>query len=74
MQSPVPSQTPIPETGYDFAAHFNIFSQYTANMALQYCSLADSEMEPEPSVPPVWCMATWNATIAVGCGNGQVEV
>ncbi len=74
LQSPVSPQAPIPETGYDFASHFNIFSQYTANMALQYCSVDDSETEPEHSVPTVWCMGTWNATVAVGCGNGQVEV
>ncbi len=43
-------------------------------MALQYCSITNGEVEPELSVAPVWCMGVWKTTIAVGCGNGQVEV
>ena len=75
-QSPFPvlPQTPNPTTGYDFAGYFNLFSQYTANMALQYCCVPERELVSEPTVPPVWCMEIWNRTIAVGCGNGQVEV
>ena len=28
----------------------------------------------ETPPPAVWCMDVWNKSIAVGCGNGQIEV
>jgi len=68
-----PSQTPNPDEGYDFSRHFNLFSQFTSNMALQYCS-RKSEDVPRCKAPAVWCMDMKNKVIAVGCGNGQVEV
>ena len=68
-----PSQKPNPQEGYDFSRHFNLFSQFTSNMALQYCTRT-SEDVPECKAPPVWCMDVGNKVIAVGCGNGQVEV
>ena len=67
------SQTPNPDEGYDFSRHFNLFSQFTSNMALQYCS-RKSEDVPRCKAPAVWCMDMKNKVIAVGCGNGQVEV
>lgn len=68
-----PSQEPNPQEGYDFSRHFNLFSQFTSNMALQYCTQT-SEDVPQCKAPAVWCMDVRNKVIAVGCGNGQVEV
>ena len=68
-----PSQEPNPQEGYDFSRHFNLFSQFTSNMALQYCTQT-SEDVPQCKAPAVWCMDVGNKVIAVGCGNGQVEV
>lgn len=65
---------PDPDKGYDFAQHFNLFSQYTSNMALELCVSERGSEERLPTVPPVWCMAFWNRVVAVGCSNGQVEV
>jgi hypothetical protein len=68
------TQLPDREKGYDFAKHFNVFSPYTSNMALEYCvSLQESETRG-PFLPPVWCMAFSNRVVAVGCSNGQLEV
>lgn len=67
-------QTPDPENGYDFVQHFNLFSQYTSNMALEYYTARRESSTHQPTTPPVWCMDVWNKIIVVGCGNGQVEV
>ena len=67
------SKFPDPEHGYDFAQHFNLFSQYTSNMALLYCS-SNQRTSQHSSVPTVWCMDVWKSVVAVGCGNGQIEV
>ena len=67
-------QTPDPENGYDFVQHFNLFSQYTSNMALEYYTACRESSTHQPTMPPVWCMDVWNRIIAVGCGNGQIEV
>ena len=79
-----PPHSPVPaadkEKGYDFVQHFNLFSQYTSNMALEYCmgdpSSGDSLMEGEvcPSPSPVWCMDVENRVVALGCKDGKVEV
>ena len=69
-------QTPDPENGYDFVQHFNLFSQYTSNMALEYYA-KDTHREGsthQPTTSPVWCMDIWNRIVVVGCGNGQIEV
>ncbi len=68
------TKIPDPDIGYDFAQHFNLFSQYTSNMALEYCVSGRGSEEWGPVVPPVWCMGFWNRVVAVGCSNGQVEV
>lgn len=68
------TKIPDPNNGYDFAQHFNLFSQYTSNMALEYCVSGRGSEERGPVVPPVWCMGFWNRVVAVGCSNGQVEV
>jgi len=70
---------PDPDKGYDFAQHFNLYSQYTANLALEYGVgrkrvERGGEQEGRRQIPAVWCMAFWNRVIAVGCSNGQVEV
>ena len=67
-------QTPDPENGYDFVQHFNLFSQYTSNMALEYYTARKEGSTHQPTTPPVWCMAVWNRIVVVGCGNGQIEV
>ena len=67
-------QTPDPENGYDFVQHFNLFSQYTSNMALEYYAARKEDPAHQPTTPPVWCMDVWNRIIVVGCGNGQIEV
>ena len=67
-------QTPDPENGYDFVQHFNLFSQYTSNMALEYYTARKESSAHLPPTPPVWCMDVWNRIIVVGCGNGQIEV
>ena len=67
-------QTPDPENGYDFVQHFNLFSQYTSNMALEYCTARREGPTHQPTTPPVWCMDVWNRIVVVGCGNGQLEV
>ena len=70
-------QTPDPENGYDFVQHFNLFSQYTSNMALEYYAKDTAHREGsthQPTTPPVWCMDVWHRIIVVGCGNGQIEV
>ena len=67
-------KTPDPDNGYDFAQHFNLFSQYTSNIALEYCLGERNSEEQGPTVPPVWCMAFMKRVVAIGCGNGQVEV
>ncbi len=76
-----PAPPPInKEKGYDFAQHFNLFSQYTSNMALEYCiantSSNDSFLAAGtcPPPPPVWCMDVHNKIIALGCKDGKVEV
>ena len=63
-----------PKAGYDFAKHFNLFSPFTSNMALEYCQAEESPEVHECPAPAVWCMDVWNNSIAVGCGNGQIEV
>ena len=70
------TRLPDPDKGYDFAQHFNLFSQYTSDMALEYCGGLSGwgSEQTGPSVPPVWCMAFWNRVVAVGCRNGQLEV
>lgn len=68
------TRLPDPDKGYDFAKHFNVFSQYTSNMALEFCVDEKGSENHGPVVPPVWCMAFWNRVVAVGCGNGQLEV
>ena len=68
------TKIPDPDNGYDFTQHFNLFSQYTSNMALEYCVSGRGSEERAPVVPPVWCMGFWNRVVAVGCSNGQVEV
>lgn len=72
--SELPQLPPDPSVGYDFAQHFNLFSQYTSDMALEHCLERRSNEEKDTSVPPVWCMACKNKVVAVGCGNGHVEV
>lgn len=70
------SQEPDSQTGYNFAAHFNLFSPFTSNLALEYCTPPEAEEGNPPSghaPQPVWCMDVWNDVIAVGCGNGQIE-
>ncbi len=67
-------QTPDPENGYDFVQHFNLFSQYTSNMALEYYTARKEDSTHQPTTPPVWCMDVWNRIVVVGCGNGQIEV
>lgn len=77
-----PLKTPNEEKGYDFAQHFNLFSQYTSNMALEYCvggrmceeDVGERGEELVSLPPPVWCMAVRNKVIALGCGDGKVEV
>ena len=66
---------PDPVKGYDFAKHFSIFSPYTSSMALEYCCHDDEGSKVTETPPPaVWCMDVWNRCIAIGCGNGQIEV
>lgn len=67
------SKFPDSENGYDFAQHFNLFSQYTSNMALQFCNSKQKKSQQVP-IPTVWCMSVWNSVVVVGCGNGQIEV
>ena len=67
-------QTPDPDNGYDFVQHFNLFSQYTSNMALEYYTARREGSTHQPTTPPVWCMDVWNRIVVVGCGNGQIEV
>ena len=67
-------QTPDPENGYDFVQHFNLFSQYTSNMALEYYTARREGSTHQPTTSPVWCMDVWNRIVVVGCGNGQIEV
>ncbi len=70
----LPPKAPDPDNGYDFAQHFNLFSQYTSNLALE-CYVGEEGSEKKRlAPPPVWCMAFWKGVVAVGCGNGQVEV
>ena len=70
-----PLPPPNPGMGYDYAKHFNLFSPFTSNMALEYCRREDEGSKvAETPPPPVWCMDVWNKCIAVGCGNGQIEV
>lgn len=66
---------PAPEAngGYNFSRHFNLFSPFTSDLALEFCGEL-SEETPEIAAPPIWCMDVWSNTIAVGCGNGQIEV
>ena len=73
-EAQVNPQTPDPENGYDFVQHFNLFSQYTSNMALEYYTARRESSTHPPTTPPVWCMDAWNRIIVVGCGNGQIEV
>lgn len=68
------ARLPDSNKGYDFAQHFNLFSQYTSNMALEYCVSGRGSEEHLPAVPPVWCMAFCNRVVTVGCSNGQLEV
>ena len=77
-----PPPPPNPEKGYDFAKHFNLFSPFTSNMALEFSRVSEggdedwstrSEVNETPP-PAVWSMDVWNNSIAVGCGNGQIEV
>ena len=67
---------PDPERGYDFTKHFNLFSPFTSNMALEYCRLESDQGSQVTETPPpaVWSMDVWKNYIAVGCGNGQIEV
>ncbi len=70
---PSANQSPEANGGYNFSRHFNVFSQFTSNMALEFCGEL-AEEGPEIAAPPVWCMEVWNNIIALGCGNGQIEV
>ena len=67
---------PDPEKGYDFAKHFDLFSPFTSNMALEYCRKEVDEGSKITETPPpaIWSMDVWKNSIAVGCGNGQIEV
>ena len=72
-----PSPQPQAEQteGYNFARYFNLFSPFNYHMALQYnCPQQADESPPECSAPPIWCMSCWGQVVAVGCGNGQIEV
>ena len=71
-----PPSPPDPERGYDFAKHFNLFSPFTSNMALEYCHRESDQGSQVTETPPpaVWSMDVWKNYIAVGCGNGQIEV
>jgi len=74
------------EQGYDFAQHFNLFSQFTSNMALEY-GMGDASSSgysssgvvgkgspSAPPIPPVWCMDVHNKVLALGCKDGKIEV
>lgn len=71
---PSKAPPPNPQKGYDFSKHFSLFSPFTSNMALEYCQGQRSSEIQECPPPPVWCMDVWNGSIAIGCGNGQIEV
>lgn len=75
LRSFVAPETPVPSSpiGYDFERHFNLFSPYTSNLALEY-STESQIFNDEATAPAVWCMDVWNNTIAVGCGCGQIEL
>lgn len=66
---PLPAQDEV----FPFKGHFSLFSQYTCNLALEYCEERVEELIAD-TLPPVWCMDASNGTTAVGCANGQVEV
>ena len=75
--APPHSQEESSTKGYDFSLHFNMFSPFTSNLALEFAPQPVEEEEeevPESVPPPVWCMDVWNNVIALGCSNGQVEV
>ena len=80
--TPHPHSPPMPEVqggivsapGYDFGRHFNLFSPYTSNLALEYSTQQQEDFSNEPLAPAVWCMDVWNNTVAIGCGCGQIEV
>ena len=59
---------------FQFKQHFSIFSQYTSDLALEHCDEKLDIPFDDNSLSPIWCMDTWNGTVAVGCGNGQIEV
>ena len=62
-----------PASGFDYRSHFSLFSRYTSQLALEYCPPLGGDIET-CSVPPVWCLDYRNGIVAVGCGNGQIEV
>ena len=69
--SPLPVEDK--EAGFNYKEHFSFFSQFTANLALEH-SQGCSEDQPLCQAAPIWCMDVRNGTIAIGCGNGQIEV
>ena len=67
------AETLAQPSGFDYRSHFSLFSPYTSKLALEYCPALGGDVETCP-VPPVWCLDYWNGTVAIGCGNGQIEV
>ena len=61
-------------SGFQFKQHFSVFSQFTSDLALAHCSTKQDELWDIYAPPPIWCMDSLNGTVAVGCGNGQIEV
>ena len=70
--SPLPVQDKE-EAGFNYKEYFSFYSQFTANLALEH-GQSSPEDQPLCQAAPIWCMDVRNGTIAIGCGNGQIEV
>lgn len=49
------------------------FSLFLSLLSLSFFPALGDDVE-SCSIPPVRCLDYWNGTVAIGCGNGQIEV
>ena len=61
------------DNGFQFKTHFSILNQFTSDLALEHCEEKVEDIWMD-SLPFIWSMDALNGTIAIGCGNGQIEV
>ena len=59
--------------GFNYQEHFSFFSPFTTNLALEHIH-GPTEDPYQCSAAPLWCMDVRNGNVAIGCGNGQIEV